>query len=566
VGADGQSALEGDWWRSAVVYQIYPRSFADSNDDGIGDIRGIIDHLDHISDLGVDAVWLSPVYPSPQADNGYDISEYCDIDPVFGTLADFDDLTASLHARGIRLVMDMVVNHTSDEHPWFLDSASSDTADHADWYIWRDPRPGFTPGQAGSEPNNWGSFFGGSAWEWVPARGQYYLHLFDRKQPDLNWQNPAVRSAIHDMMRWWLERGVDGFRLDVINFISKPTDFVDAPLNADGWGEALPTVAYGALVHEYLAEMKREVFDTSAKPILTVGEMPGVTAEQALRFTHGQTGQLNMVFQFDHVDLDQDPDRWRTKPVSVLDIKRSLSRWQESLGLDGWNSLYWCNHDQPRPTSRFGDPVRFWYESATALALVLHLHRGTPYIYQGEEIGMVNMSATSISAFRDIEAINYFRRATTQLGVDRATALRQLNEKSRDNARTPMQWTAGDGAGFSHQRPWIEVNASSEQINVAAQSADEPSILAFYKKLIQLRHDHQVVVEGSFNALLEDDPSIYAFERRLGEESLVIVTNLTSDSVEPALPLSGLLQVLSNYSDFTPGTLRPWEAMVLRRA
>src|SRR3954452_16587301 len=420
--------MQNPWWHRAVVYQIYPRSFADADGDGMGDLRGIIDHLDHIAGLGVDVIWLSPVYPSPQDDNGYDISDYQDVDPVFGTLADFDELLEGLHARGIKLVIDLVVNHTSDEHPWFRDP------DKRDWYWWRK-----TP------PNEWRSFFSGPAWELDPATGEYYLHLFSRKQPDLNWENPAVRSAVYEMMGWWLDRGVDGFRMDVINLISKPDGLPD--------GDAAALNAHGPRLHEYLQEMHREVFAGRSGELLTVGETPGATVEEGVLFTDPARGEVDMIFQFEHVQIDQGPaSKWDLRPFRLRALKATFGRWQRGLADVGWNSLYWDNHDQPRVVSRFGDDGEHRVAAAKMLGTVLHLHRGTPYVYQGEELGMTNAPFNTVGDFRDIESLNHYREAVA-LGASPDEVLLALRKKGRDNARTPMQWDAGPHAGFTQGRP-----------------------------------------------------------------------------------------------------------------
>jgi oligo-1,6-glucosidase len=433
------------WWKAAVVYQVYPRSFADSNGDGIGDIRGIINRLDHLEDLGIDVVWLSPVYASPQDDNGYDISDYYAVDPTFGTLQDLDELIAELHARGMKLVMDLVVNHTSDEHAWFQESAASRSSAKRDWYIWRDPREG-------AEPNNWGSFFSGSAWELDQNTGQYFLHLFSRKQPDLNWDNPEVRAAVYQMMNWWLDRGIDGFRMDVISFISKHPDLPDGPVsNGGSWGNGIPFYGSGPRVHEYLQEMHREVFAHRDADLMTVGEMVDATPELARLYTDQARRELDMVFHFEHVGLDHGPGgKFTRKPLDLVAVKHSFARWQEALADVGWNSLYWNNHDQPRAVSRFGNDTDYWYESATALATVLHLMRGTPYIYQGEELGMTNMPFSSIDDFRDLESLNYYREAVAGSdGSKAAELLAGIAVGGRDNARTPVQWDATPNAGFT---------------------------------------------------------------------------------------------------------------------
>lgn len=552
-----------EWWRSAVVYQVYPRSFADSDGDGIGDLRGLIDRLDHIADLGIDVLWLSPIYRSPHDDNGYDISDYHEVDPAFGTLDDLDDLVGAVHDRGMHLILDLVVNHTSDEHAWFSESRQDRVNPKADWYIWRDPRAGAIGGTPGAEPNNWGSFFSGSAWEWVPERGQYYLHLFSRKQPDLNWDDPEVRRAIYAMMNWWLDRGIDGFRMDVINFISKDPALPDGRLTPTGYGDGMPFFAYGPHVHEYLAEMRREVFGHRSGHYFTVGEMPGVTPEQAARFTDGRTGQLDMVFQFEHVELDQDGSKWAYRPVTLADLKRSLGRWQEALATRGWNSLYWENHDQPRVVSRWGNDADHWYASATALATVLHLHRGTPFVYQGEELGMTNVSFTSIDDFRDIEAVSYFNTAVSQRGCDEEEVLSSLRRKARDNARAPMQWDAGEAAGFTSGEPWMPVNANHTWLNAAAQVNEQSSVYAFYRKLIGFRHAEPTIVHGDFRMLLPDDPVFYAFTRSTPDDSILVVANLSNQDADVDLPLAGWELLFSNLPT-TGDSFVPWEARVYR--
>ncbi len=551
------------WWRSAVVYQVYPRSFQDSDGDGVGDIPGIISRLNYLHELGVDVIWLSPVYRSPHDDNGYDISDYEDIDPTFGTLADIDELIAQLHTRGMKLVMDLVVNHTSDEHAWFIDSRSSRDSARADWYMWHDPRPGAVGGQPGAEPNNWGSFFSGSAWQWEPARGQYYLHLFSRKQPDLNWESPAVRDAIHAMMNRWLDRGIDGFRMDVINFISKDAALPDGAVLETGFGDGMPFFANGPRLQDYLAEMKASVFDGRPDDYLTVGEMPDATPELAASLTDARTGQLSMIFQFEHVGLDHDGVKWNAGELDIRDLKKSFGKWQSALADHGWNSLYWNNHDQPRIVSRWGNDREHWYASATALATVLHLHRGTPYVYQGEELGMTNVPFDDISALRDIESVNHYAVAVDMLGQEPAAVLGALRAMSRDNARTPMQWTAEPGAGFTAATPWIGVNPNHDRVNAAAQIDDPNSIFAHYRRLIALRHSDPVVVHGDFRMLLPDDPSVYAFARELEGTTLVVVANL-SDQAAPC-DLSGDDLVLTNLpEDAASGVLAPWEARVYR--
>ncbi|WP_330172339.1 alpha-glucosidase [Streptomyces sp. NBC_01498] len=555
------------WWKSAVVYQIYPRSFADSNGDGVGDLRGIVDRLDHLAELGVDVLWLSPVYPSPQDDNGYDISDYQDIDPVFGTLADFDDLLAAVHARSMRLVMDLVVNHTSDEHPWFTESRRGPDSPRRDWYWWRPARDGTEPGAPGAEPNNWRSFFSGPAWTYDERSREYYLHLFSRKQPDLNWENPEVRATVHRMMNWWLDRGVDGFRMDVVNLISKDPALADRTRHGAG-----------PRIHEFLQEMHREVFAGRAGRLLTVGEMPGVTVEEARLFTDPARAEVDMVFQFEHVGLDHGDDKFDVRPLNPLDLKASLGRWQDALAETGWNSLYWNNHDQPRVVSRFGDDgPAHRVRSATMLATVLHLHRGTPYVYQGEELGMTNAPFTSVDDFRDIESLNHYAEAVAG-GADPARVLAGLRARGRDNARTPMQWDASEHAGFTTGTPWLPVNPNHTEINAEAAYADPGSVFHHYRRLIALRHSEPAVAHGDFTMLLPDDPRVYAFTRRLADPDggtateLLVLGNFTGDTAEVELPDGGWREartLIGNVPDPAPvGTtvaLAPWEARVLRR-
>jgi oligo-1,6-glucosidase len=559
------------WWTSAVVYQIYPRSFQDSDGDGIGDLGGVLQRLDHLSDLGVDVLWLSPVYPSPQADNGYDISDYQGIDPLFGTLAQLDELIAALHGRGMRLVMDLVVNHTSDQHPWFTDSRSSRTSPKRDWYWWRPPRGGMA-GDPGAEPTNWQSFFSGPTWEYDEATGEYYLHLFAREQPDLNWENPEVRQAIYAMMRWWLDRGVDGFRMDVINMISKDVapdghlhDGPQIPGSALGDGSA--SYLCGPRIHEFLQEMHREVFAGRPDALLAVGEMPGVTVEEARLFTDPARAEVDMVFQFEHVSLDMAGDKWHPKPLRLTDLKASFGRWQAGLADVGWNSLYWDNHDQPRVVSRFGnDRPEFRRDSGTCLATLLHLHRGTPYVYQGEEIGMANFPFAGIDEFRDVESINHFTAAMLA-GEDPAEVLAVLRRMGRDNARTPVQWDSTPGAGFTTGKPWLAVNPDSAAWNVLAQREDPTSVLAHYRRLIALRHADPVVALGDFRMLLPDHESVYAFTRTLQDRTLLVVCNVGSTPQDLGALLPAALDaelVLGNTAVADPAVLAPWEARVLR--
>ena len=574
------SARQGSaWWSDAVVYQVYPRSFADSDGDGIGDIGGILAHLDHLRDLGVDVVWLSPIYRSPQDDNGYDISDYQDIDPAFGTLEQFDELLDAVHAGGMKLVMDLVVNHTSDEHPWFVESRSSPDAPKRDWYWWRAPRAGMAPGAPGAEPTNWRSFFSGPVWELDPASGQYYLHLFSAKQPDLNWENPQVRQAVYAMMRWWLDRGVDGFRMDVINMISKDLDaegrLHDGPaVEGSPYGDGSGSFRCGPRIHEFLQEMHREVFAHREAELITVGEMPGVTVEEAVLFTDPARAEVDMVFQFEHVDLDHGPGgKFDPRPLRLTDLKASLGRWQAGLAEVGWNSLYWNNHDQPRVVSRFGDDrPAHRVASATCLATLLHLHRGTPYVYQGEELGMTNAPFHSIEDFRDIESLNHYRHAVAA-GDDPQTVLAGLRRTGRDNARTPVQWTGGEHAGFTTGTPWIPANPNCDVINAEAARADENSVFHHYRRLIALRHTEPVVAHGDFTMLLPEHEQVYAFTRRLDDVELLVLCNVSGETVRLDLPDAGAWTgteiVLTNspHGGTSGGETRlgPWETRVHRR-
>lgn len=574
-GATGAPA----WWSDAVVYQIYPRSFADSDGDGIGDLGGIIAHLDHLQQLGVDVVWLSPIYPSPQDDNGYDISDYQDIDPTFGTLEQFDELMAGLHARGMKLVMDLVVNHTSDEHPWFVESRSSVDSPKRDWYWWRKPRPGMQPGAPGAQPTNWTSFFSGSAWQLDEASGEYYLHLFSTKQPDLNWENPEVRQAVYAMMRWWLDRGVDGFRMDVINMISKDVApdgvLLDGPpLPGTPYGDGSAYYIGGPRIHEFLQEMHREVFANRTADLITVGEMPGVTVEQARLFTDPARAEVDMVFQFEHVGLDHGPGgKFDPRPLQLTDLKASLGRWQEGLKHVGWNSLYWNNHDQPRVVSRFGDDSpAHRVASAKCLATLLHLHRGTPYVYQGEELGMTNAPFFDVEDFRDIESLNHYRQAV-DAGADPGTVVAGLSWSGRDNARTPMQWTSGEHAGFTTGTPWIPANPNHDVVNAEAEHADPGSVFHHYRRLIELRHTEPVVALGDFTMLLPDHEQVYAFTRRLDDVELLVLCNVSGEQVRLDLPgaqaWAGAQVLLGNLSDGSDpvdvSVLAPWEARIHRR-
>jgi oligo-1,6-glucosidase len=507
---------EQPWWATAVVYQVYPRSFADSDGDGVGDIRGLVDRLDYLAWLGVDIIWLSPVFRSPGFDNGYDVSDYRAIDPVFGTLADLDELVAAVHARGMRLILDLVLNHTSHEHPWFLESRTSTTSPRRNWYWWRAAGPG------GTAPNNWGGFFGGPAWTPDEATGECYLHLFTPQQPDLNWEEPAVREAIHELLRWWLDRGVDGFRLDVINLVSKDPALPDGPAGPSGLGDGSASYVSGPRIHEYLRELHDAALAGHPERRLLVGEMVALTVEQARLFTDPERRELDLVFQFHHMGLDRGAHKFDIRPLHLPDLKRLMAEWQAGLAERGWNSLFLGNHDQPRAVSRFGDDGRYRRESATLLAAVMYLHRGTPFLLQGEEIGMTNAPFAGIDDFLDVESLNHYA-AEVAAGADPGLVVEGLARGSRDNARTPMQWTAGPGAGFTTGRPWMAVNPNAATISVEAARRDPDSILHFYRRLIALRREEPVFALGSFELLLPDDERVYAYTRRLdGAEALVV--------------------------------------------
>lgn len=553
------------WWHSAVVYQIYPRSFADSNGDGVGDLRGIIGHLDHLEALGVDVVWLSPVYRSPMEDNGYDISDYTDVDPLFGTLDDLDALIAGLHERGMKLVMDLVVNHTSDQHPWFVESRDR-TSTKRDWYIWRPAREGFEPGTPGAEPTNWGSFFSGPGWQYDPASHQYYLHLFAASQPDLNWENPAVRREIHQMMRWWVDRGVDGFRMDVINLISKTYPLADGPANGPGGLCYDPSlVVEGPRLHEFLQEMNREV-GLADKQLFSVGEMILVDVDAARSHTDPAAGELGMVFTFEHMSIDSAPggSKWDVVPLRLPALKANLAHWQDGLADVGWNSLYFENHDQPRSVSRFGDDSpEFRVPSAKTLATTLHLLKGTPYVYQGQELGMTNAGFTTIAQYNDLESTRFYAEAVAA-GADPARVLDVIGFKSRDNARTPMQWDASPHAGFTDGTPWLPVTPNHGEVNAATALADPDSVFHHYRRLIALRHEREVVRHGRFALLLPDDERLFCYTRTLGGEVLLVVANWSSGPVAlPAsLPSRDGAELLLGTHASTADDLAGWESRV----
>lgn len=557
------SIMEKQWWKESVVYQIYPRSFMDSNGDGIGDLQGIISKLDYLKELGIDVIWLSPVYESPNDDNGYDISDYCKIMNEFGTMEDWDELLHEMHERNMKLMMDLVVNHTSDEHNWFIESRKSKDNKYRDYYIWR-------PGKEGKEPNNWGAAFSGSAWKYDEMTDEYYLHLFSKKQPDLNWDNEKVRQDVYEMMKFWLEKGIDGFRMDVINFISKEEGLPTVETDEDGYVSGHKHFMNGPNIHKYLHEMNEEVL--SNYDIMTVGEMPGVTTEEAKLYTGEERKELQMVFQFEHMDLDSgEGGKWDVKPCSLLTLKENLTKWQK-LEHTGWNSLYWNNHDQPRVVSRFGNDGMYRIESAKMLATVLHMMKGTPYIYQGEEIGMTNVRFQSIDEYRDIETLNMYKEKVIDHGEDIEKVMESIYIKGRDNARTPMQWDDQNHAGFTTGEPWITVNPNYKEINVKQAIQDEGSIFYYYKKLIELRKNNEIVVYGSYDLILENNPSIFAYVRTYGDEKLLVIANFTADESVFEMPedisYSESELFIHNY-DVEIGlidniTLRPYEAMVFK--
>ena len=545
------------WWKEAIVYQIYPRSFCDSNGDGIGDLNGITSKLDYLKELGIDVIWLSPVYKSPNDDNGYDISDYEDIMTEFGTMDDFDKMLAAAHERGIKIVMDLVVNHTSDEHPWFVESKSSKDNPKRDYYIWKE-------GKNGKEPNNWGSAFSGPAWKYDEKTDMYYLHLFSVKQPDLNWENPKVRKEVFDMMTRWCEKGIDGFRMDVISLISKPEGYPDAKV-VGLYGD-MGICANGPKVHDYLKEMNEKVL--SKFDIMTVGETAGVTLEEAKKYANTDGSELNMVFQFEHMDLDGgEKFKWSTKPMPLVPLKENLSKWQKGLDGVAWNSLYFCNHDQPRIVSRLGDESDAYRElSAKCIATCLHMMQGTPYVYQGEELGMTNTVFNSVDDFRDLESINAYRELVESGLYTDEDMFPKIAHKSRDNARTPMQWDASENAGFTTGTPWIAVNPNYKKINVADQLKREDSVFHYYQNLIRLRKENEIIVYGNYELLLPEDENIFAYTRTLDNQKLLVVCNFSKS--EQKFDFSGYENakvLISNYNRDAreDGILKPYEATVL---
>ena len=556
--------MEKRWWKESVVYQIYPRSFCDSNGDGIGDLNGITGKLDYLKELGIDVIWLSPVYKSPNDDNGYDISDYQAIMDEFGTMEDFDRMLATAHEKGIKIMMDLVVNHTSDEHKWFIESRKSTDNPYRDYYIWRPAK------EDGSLPNNWGSCFSGPAWEYDKTTDMYFLHLFSKKQPDLNWDNPAVRQDVFDMMNWWLKKGVDGFRMDVISLISKEPGLPDKEPGINGYA-TFNVSANGPHVHEYLQEMRQKALNNA--DTITVGECSGVTLEEAKKYARSDEKELNMVFQFEHMDVDSDEKagKWTTRKMDLRNLKKILTRWQKGLQDIAWNSLYWENHDQPRSVSRFGNDSDEYREiSAKMLATCIHMMQGTPYVYQGEELGMTNCPFNTLDNFRDLESINAFHELTEQGKMTEEDMMAAIGYKGRDNARTPMQWDDSAYAGFSTATPWIMVNPNYTKINAKDQISREDSVFKYYQKLIKLRHESELIVYGTYDLILDDDKDIYAYIRTLGDEKLIVYCNFSENTREVELPEEFVNKkvLISNYSDAKANqkiTLRPYEAIVIQK-
>ncbi|MFT8557745.1 glycoside hydrolase family 13 protein [Liquorilactobacillus hordei] len=554
--------MKKKWWQKAVVYQVYPRSFQDSNDDGIGDLGGVLKRLPYIKKLGVDVIWLNPVYKSPDKDNGYDISDYRSIQPKFGNMEIFDKLLAEAHRLGLRIVMDLVVNHTSDQHKWFKESQKSKDNPYRDFYIWRD-------GKEGKVPNNWGSFFGGSTWEYNEATKQYYLHLFAKGQPDLNWENPEVREHVWDLMKFWLDKGIDGFRMDVINFLSKPAGLPDAPNPEKAeFGNVEPMVADGPKLNEYLREMNDKVL--SHYDVMSVGEMPSSTPEDAIEYTGLEAKELNMVFQFDHVTLTMNDDprigKWNDQPVKLVDLKKSLSKWQKALDGKGWNSLYWNNHDRARVVSRFGnDSPKYRVKSAEMLATILHMLQGTPYVYQGEELGMTNAHFENLEDYQDIESLEaYHQLVEREQLVDHDTMMRYLATESRDNARTPMQWDDSVNAGFTNGTPWMRLNKNYPEINAKNELEDQNSIFYYYQKLIELRHNSDLIIYGNYVELDPEDEEVFAYKRNYEGKTLLVIGNFTDKKIKRNYNIpEDKRMVIGNYKDsYSENELRPYEVRV----
>ena len=549
--------MEG--FKASAVYQIYTKSFQDSNGDGLGDIRGVISRLDYIKEQGADYIWLTPFFKSPLNDNGYDVSDYLSVDPVFGTMEDVEELIAQAEARGIGCMFDMVFNHTSTEHAWFRKALAGDP-EYMDYYIFRDGEPDVPP-------TNWESKFGGSAWEYVPHLKKWYLHLFDVTQADLNWDNPKVREELKNVIRFWKNKGVKGFRFDVVNLISKPEAFEN-----DYAGDGRRFYTDGPHVHEYLQELTR---DTGIASMVTVGEMSSTSLENCIRYSRPEDKELTMCFNFHHLKVDyKDGDKWKLKEPDLGELKRLFTEWQEGMEkAGGWNAVFWCNHDQPRAVSRFGDDRKYWKESAKTLAIVAHMFRGTPYVYQGEELGMTNPRYSDISQYRDVESINYYK-ILQERGASKEEALAVLGERSRDNGRTPMQWKAGPNAGFTDGEPWIGIPENYSYINVEEENKDEDSILSCYKKLIRLRKEYRVIAEGDIGFIYRDHPQVLAYRRRTEEEELIVLANMTGReaALAPAFDAGGWELLTASWKEAPAQAegeirmLRPFESQVWRKS
>ena len=553
--------MQREWWKEAVVYQVYPRSFKDSNGDKVGDIPGIIEKLDYLKDLGVDVIWLSPVYQSPNVDNGYDISDYQSIMTEFGTMEDMEQLIAKMHERGLKLMMDIVVNHTSNQHEWFQKSChSGEDNPYADYYIWRE-------GKNGGPPNNWGSFFGGSTWEYCKERNLYYLHMFAKEQPDLNWENPKVREEVKQMMHWWMKKGVDGFRLDVINLIGKDQQFPDGRVEAgEIYGDMVPFTHNMPQAHQYIKELNRDVF--SRYPMITVGETLATTVEDGKKYSGFQEQELNMIFTFEHMYVDNGPNsKWSDEKFQLTKLKSIMNRWQLGLQGNAWNSLYWNNHDQPRVVSRFGNDKDYWKESAKMLGTCLHMMQGTPYVYQGEELGMCNAYFDQLDDYRDIESLNAYKELTETCGVSHEEMMGYLKRISRDNARTPMQWDDSANAGFTTGTPWIKVNSNYPKVNAKQEISDPDSVFSYYKKLIRLRHENEIIVYGDYELLAPEDEALFIYTRMLGTQRLMVLCNFTEKEVSipqevtEQIPADAKL-LIGNYSKQKEEMLQAYEARV----
>ncbi|WLD95390.1 alpha,alpha-phosphotrehalase [Alkalihalobacillus sp. AL-G] len=552
-----------EWWRKSVVYQIYPKSFNDTTGSGVGDIEGIIQKLDYIKTLGVDVIWLTPIYDSPQRDNGYDIRDYYKIHEEYGTMEDFERLISESHQRGIKVIMDIVVNHTSTEHRWFKEALNDPNSEFRDFYIWKE-------GKDGEPPTNWKSKFGGSAWQYDGKSGEYYLHLYDVTQADLNWENEKLRNNIYEMMTYWFNKGVDGFRLDVVNLLSKNQQFPDDDYSVPP-GDGRKFYTDGPRIHEFIHGMNENVF--LKFNVMTVGEMSSTTVDHCIKYTNPDRGELDMTFNFHHLKVDYpNGEKWTKADFDFIKLKQILSDWQVKMHEgNGWNALFWCNHDQPRIVSRFGDEGKYHSESAKMLATTIHMMQGTPYIYQGEEFGMTNPNFDQLSSYRDVESVNAFKDLKKQ-GMSEEEIIDILKQKSRDNSRTPMQWTDSEHAGFTTGEPWIDVANNFDEVNAVKAVMEPDSIFHHYQRLIDLRKSHDVITTGDYQLLLEDDPKVFAYVRNGEDEKLLVVNNFYADEVSFQLPdtvqVSGYGSeiLLSNYGDSTKDfqsiQLRPYESIV----